>query len=55
MAVRVFRGIPCAAAPAGAARFAAPTPVDGQPGAGIQWPGPTQWRDLRGGGTVRSG
>ncbi|MCP9212270.1 carboxylesterase/lipase family protein [Streptomyces sp. NEAU-Y11] len=39
MAVRVFRNIPYAAAPTGAARFAAPVPVDGVPGA--DGPGPT--------------
>ncbi|WP_063727203.1 carboxylesterase/lipase family protein [Streptomyces sp. RTd22] len=39
MAVRAFRNIPYAAAPTGAARFAAPTPVDGLRGA--DGPGPT--------------
>ncbi len=39
MAVSVFRNIPYAAAPTGAARFAAPTPVHGAPGA--DGPGPT--------------
>ncbi|WP_432009993.1 carboxylesterase/lipase family protein [Streptomyces cucumeris] len=39
MAVTVFRNIPYAAAPTGAARFAAPVPVDGVPGA--DGPGPT--------------
>ncbi|MCG0286261.1 carboxylesterase family protein [Streptomyces sp. PSAA01] len=39
MAVSVFRNIPYAAAPTGAARFAAPTPVHGAPGG--DGPGPT--------------
>ncbi|WP_055552079.1 carboxylesterase/lipase family protein [Streptomyces sp. NBRC 110028] len=39
MAVKVFRNIPYAAAPTGAARFAAPTPVDGV--RGLDGPGPT--------------
>ncbi|MEU8828063.1 carboxylesterase family protein [Streptomyces sp. NPDC048636] len=39
MAVTVFRNIPYAVAPTGAARFAAPIPVDGVPGA--DGPGPT--------------
>ena len=39
MAVTVFRNIPYAAAPTGAARFAAPTPVDGVRGS--DGPGPT--------------
>ncbi|MCD9587629.1 carboxylesterase family protein [Streptomyces sp. 8ZJF_21] len=39
MAMSVFRNIPYAAAPTGAARFAAPTPVHGAPGA--DGPGPT--------------
>ncbi|MBU3863533.1 carboxylesterase family protein [Streptomyces sp. 4503] len=39
MAVSVFRNIPYAAAPTGAARFAAPAPVPGAPGA--DGPGPT--------------
>ncbi|MGW2327715.1 carboxylesterase/lipase family protein [Streptomyces sp. NPDC001700] len=39
MAVTVFRNIPYAAAPTGAARFAAPTPVEGV--RGFDGPGPT--------------
>ncbi|MGW7693054.1 carboxylesterase family protein [Streptomyces asiaticus] len=39
MAMSVFRNIPYAAGPTGAARFAAPTPVHGVPGA--DEPGPT--------------
>ncbi|QKV96375.1 carboxylesterase/lipase family protein [Streptomyces sp. NA02950] len=39
MAVKAFHNIPYAAAPTGAARFAAPVPVDGTPGA--DGPGPT--------------